>query len=68
MAFKLPSINGLFGHIIKTIRRFPFEVLFALAGTYAAVSISTSYYYGYYSNGWYVRILMMAAVSMPLSL
>ncbi|WP_345950035.1 DUF4153 domain-containing protein [Mucilaginibacter sp. PAMB04274] len=68
MAFKLPSINRLFNYVVSTIKRFPFEFLFALAGTWSAVSLSSSYLYGYVTDQWYARTLMMAAIGMPLSL
>ncbi|QJD97789.1 DUF4153 domain-containing protein [Mucilaginibacter robiniae] len=58
----------MFRHVANTIRRFPFELVFALVGTYAAVALLSDYIYGYISNEWYTRILMMAAIGLPSSL
>ena len=68
MAFRLPSINRLLEHLVSTVKHFPLELLFALVGTWAAVSLSYGYLYGYASDEWYTRVLMMAAIGMPLSL
>lgn len=68
MALQLPSVNHLFSSVTSTIRRYPFEFLFALAGTWSAIHLSSGYLYGYASHSWYIRILMMAAIAMPLSL
>ncbi|WDF57383.1 DUF4153 domain-containing protein [Mucilaginibacter sp. KACC 22063] len=68
MAFQLPSVNHIISSVASTIRRYPFEFLFALAGTWSAIHLSSGYLYGYASHSWYIRILMMAAVGMPLSL
>jgi hypothetical protein len=68
MTFRLPSINRLLEHVVSTIKRFPLELLFALVGTWSAVSLSYGYLYGYVSDEWYKRVLMMAAIGMPLNL
>lgn len=68
MAMKLPSLNHLFDRATDTIKRFPFECLFVLIGSYAAINLTTDVAYIYLSQDWNVRLLMMSLIGLPLSL
>jgi hypothetical protein len=68
MAMKLPSLNHLFNRATDTIKRFPFECLFVLIGSYAAINLTTDVADIYLSQDWNVRLLMMSLIGLPLSL
>jgi hypothetical protein len=65
---KFPSIKNLTESAANTIKRFPLEVLFALAGTIAStVKIELSYL-NRVSENWCMRTIMIANLGLLLSL
>jgi hypothetical protein len=65
---KFPSVKNLGDNALVTIRRFPFEVLFALAGTIAGtVKIELSRL-NLMQENWCLRIMMIANLGLLLSL
>jgi hypothetical protein len=65
---KFPSVHYLLGNVLVTVRRFPFECLFALIGTWAAVGLFSNYVDQYISNDWYTRLFMMAVMKIKVRL
>jgi hypothetical protein len=63
---KFPSIKNLTDSALTTLQRFPFEVLFALAGTIAATIFINSD--DNFSNSFYTKIVMTANLGLLLSL
>jgi len=64
---RFPSIKNLADSLINTIKRFPFECLFALAGTIAGtIYIQKDEYSLAYSV--YTRVMMMANLGLLVSL
>jgi hypothetical protein len=63
---KFPSIKNLADSALATLQRFPFEVLFALAGT-IAVTIFINSDDNFY-NSFYTKIIMTANLGLLLSL
>lgn len=68
MPIQLPSVNFLYRQNTDTIRCFPFELMFALIGTISAVALADNTVYGYIGNDYYLRLLMMSAVGLPMCL
>ncbi|RFZ82801.1 DUF4153 domain-containing protein [Mucilaginibacter terrenus] len=65
---KFPSIKSLAQSALATIKRFPLEIVFALAGTIACtVKIESDTYYGPLYN-WCTRLMMMANLGVLLCL
>ena len=65
---KFPSIESLANSFINTIKRFPFEVLFALAGTIAATIYINSTTEELFDTSLYTRVIMTANLGLLLSL
>ena len=65
---KFPSLKNLAEGAANTIKRYPFEVLFALAGTIAGTAQVELSHLNRVNEGWCVRILMMANLGLLLSL
>ena len=64
---RFPSIKNLADSLINTVKRFPFECLFALTGTIAGtIYIQSNEYALEYSV--YTRVMMMANLGLLLSL
>ncbi|PMD92471.1 hypothetical protein BWI97_20500 [Siphonobacter sp. BAB-5405] len=68
MALKLPSATILFQNTIDTLRRYPLECVFALIGTIAAAILSSPEPTGPLTRDEYTRLVMMAALGLPLCL
>jgi hypothetical protein len=67
-SMRFPSVKNLADNALLTIRRFPFEVLFALAGTIAAtinIELSSLNREG---QNWCMRTIMIANLGLLLSL
>jgi hypothetical protein len=63
---KFPSLNTIFHTAANTVRRFPFELIFALTGTIAATILV---YWDYTRpNDVYTKIIMTANLGMLISL
>jgi hypothetical protein len=65
---KFPSIESLANSLVNTLKRFPFEVLFALAGTIAATIYINSNAQALIDTSIYTRVIMMANLGLLLSL
>ncbi|MES2278080.1 MAG: DUF4153 domain-containing protein [Bacteroidota bacterium] len=65
---KLPSIKKLTESAASVIKRFPFEMLFALTGTIAGICYIELQYIRPAAESWSVRVLMMANLGLLLSL
>ena len=65
---KFPSIKILAESAAKTAKRFPFELLFALAGTIAATVLIETNQLSIINEQWCYRVMMMANLGLLLSL
>jgi hypothetical protein len=65
---QFPSLKNLAENALVTIRRFPFEVLFALAGTIAGIVIIELSYLQRVNENWCLRVMMIANLGFLLSL
>ncbi|SDE15377.1 protein of unknown function [Mucilaginibacter pineti] len=65
---KFPSLKNLAEGAVSTIKRYPFEVLFALAGTIAATTQIELRQIARENEGWCVRVMMIANLGLLLSL
>jgi hypothetical protein len=65
---KFPSLKNLAEGAANTIKRYPFEILFALAGTIAATTEVELRHLNRAHEGWCIRIIMMANLGLLLSL
>src|SRR5690242_8283954 len=65
---KFPSLKSLAEGAAHTIKRYPFEVLFALAGTIAATAEIELRHINREHESWCIRIIMMANLGLLLSL
>ncbi|RZK79611.1 MAG: DUF4153 domain-containing protein [Pedobacter sp.] len=68
MAFQSAFIKNLLDQVTTTIKRFPITTLFSIIGTWSAVELTSGYLYDSVSENLLTRILMTAAIGMPLSL
>ena len=65
---KFPSFKNLTDNAMVTIRRFPFELLFALAGTIAGTIKIELSYLSRVNENWCMRTIMIANLGLLLSL
>lgn len=65
---KFPSLKNLAEGAANTIKRHPFEVLFALAGTIAATIEIELRQVSRVNESWCIRVLMIANIGLLLSL
>jgi hypothetical protein len=65
---KFPSLKNLAEGAANTIKRYPFEVLFALAGTIAATTEIELRQVSRVNEGWCIRVMMIANIGLLLSL
>jgi hypothetical protein len=65
---KFPSLKNLAEGAANTIKRYPFEILFALAGTIAATTEVELRHLNRVHEGWCIRIIMMANLGLLISL
>jgi hypothetical protein len=65
---KFPSIKNLAKGAVETIKRYPFEVLFALAGTIAGTIQVELSHLNRENEGWCLRSIMIANLGFLLSL
>ena len=65
---KFPSLKSLAEGAAHTIKRYPFEVLFALAGTIAATAEVELRHLNREHESWCIRIIMIANLGLLLSL
>jgi hypothetical protein len=65
---KFPSLKNLAQNALVTIKRFPLEVLFALAGTIAGIVKIELSYLNRVNENWCMRIIMIANLGLLLSL
>ncbi|MFI5161718.1 MAG: DUF4153 domain-containing protein [Sphingobacteriales bacterium] len=65
---KFPSIKSLGEGILKTVKRFPFEVLFALCAAIAGTAWVRNHDYGSLYKDNCIRLMMMANLGLLLSL
>jgi hypothetical protein len=65
---KFPSLKHLAESAADTIKRHPFEILFALAGTIAATTEIELRHLSRVNEGWCVRVMMIANIGLLLSL
>jgi cell division protein FtsW (lipid II flippase) len=65
---KFPSLKNLAEGAVSTIKRYPFEVLFALAGTIAATTEIELRQIARENEGWCIRVIMIANLGLLLSL
>ncbi|MEB0264161.1 hypothetical protein QN352_20980, partial [Mucilaginibacter sp. 10I4] len=65
---KFPSLKNLTQGALVTIKRFPFEVLFALAGTIAGITKIELSLLNRVNEDWCLRIIMIANLGLLLSL
>ncbi|MDN5288692.1 MAG: hypothetical protein JWR38_4966 [Mucilaginibacter sp.] len=65
---KFPSLKNLAEGAAHTIKRHPFEVLFALAGTIAATIEIELRQVSRVNEGWCIRVMMIANIGLLLSL
>lgn len=65
---QFPSLKNLAGNALVTVRRFPFEVLFALAGTIAGTVIIELSSLQRVNENWCLRVMMIANLGFLLSL
>ncbi|RCH56761.1 hypothetical protein DJ568_02585 [Mucilaginibacter hurinus] len=65
---KFPSVKILTESAAATVKRFPFEVLFALAGTIAAHINTNNNWHNRPEETWCFRVMMMANLGLLLSL
>ncbi|MDB5001138.1 MAG: hypothetical protein JWR76_2215 [Mucilaginibacter sp.] len=65
---QFPSLKNLAENALVTIRRFPLEVLFALAGTIAGTVIIELSYLQRVNENWCLRVMMIANLGFLLSL
>jgi len=68
ITMKFPSLKNLAESAIKTIKRFPFELLFALAGTIAATINIELQSINRAGENWCVRVMMIANLGLLLNL
>jgi hypothetical protein len=65
---KFPSIKNLFQSVGLTVERFPFESLFALAGTIASTIKIELTYTSRVQENWSLRAILIANLGLLLSL
>lgn len=65
---KFPSLKTLVSSSENTIQRFPFEFLFAVIGTTAAILHTETAYESYINKNWLIRIILSANLGLLLSL
>lgn len=65
---KFPSLKTLASETENTVQRFPFEFLFAVIGTAAAILHSEADYQSYSNKNWLIRIILSANLGLLLSL
>ena len=65
---KFPSLKNLLQSAVNTIKRYPFETLFALAGTIAATIEIELNHLNRISENWCMRTIMIANLGFLLSL
>ncbi|MBD1367509.1 DUF4153 domain-containing protein [Mucilaginibacter sp. ZT4R22] len=65
---KFPSVKNLFQSAGRTVERFPFESLFALAGTIAATVKIELTYTSRVQENWSLRTILVANLGLLLSL
>jgi uncharacterized membrane protein len=65
---KFPSIQNLFDSFKYVLKRFPFEMFFALTGTIAAIVNVETQQVNYIAENWCVRLIMVANLGLLISL
>ena len=65
---KFPSLKTLASSTETTIQRFPFEFLFAVIGTTAAIIHTETAYESYINKNWLIRVMLSANLGLLLSL
>jgi len=65
---KFPSLRNVISDIATVIRRFPFEMLFAIMGTIAAICLTELSNTATLAETWCVRALMTANLGLLISL
>ena len=65
---KFPSLKSLAEGALDTIKRYPFEILFAFAGTIAATTEIELKQLSRINEGWCIRVIMIANLGLLLSL
>ena len=65
---KFPSLKSLAQGALDTIKRYPFEILFAFVGTIAATTEIELKQLSRLNEGWCIRLIMIANLGLLLSL
>jgi len=65
---KFPSLKSLAQGALDTIKRYPFEILFAFVGTIAATTEIELKQLSRLNEGWCIRLIMVANLGLLLSL